>query len=86
MAVYRVPGARVRRVAYVPRLDVAIRARPILMFTAARKARPPIFTENARGDRTTSKFLLSAVDSSSFTAQTANGNFPDTEIRDDPRG
>lgn len=73
----RSPGPRVRRIGYEARLDLAIRAGPILL--SRTKDRPDVLTERGAGDRTTSQAELNSITSSSFSSQTAGSAYPQAD-------
>ena len=65
---------RGRRIAYDPRLDLALRARAPTLFRAQQRARPEVLAEKARFDRAASQ--VPHYDSSSFGLQTSYEQFP----------
>ena len=65
-------GSRGRRIAYDPRLDLAVRARVPTLFRAQQRERPEILTEKARSDRNATQ--VQHYDSSSFGLQ---ASYPD---------
>lgn len=76
-----------RRIAYEPRLDLAIRAGEIMLFRGRSKLRPSSLNELGRGSRITSVTQRAQISSDSLGSQFAytgggsGGNWPS----DDPR-
>lgn len=60
---------RVRRIAYEPRLDLAIRANAAMLFRGRGKLRPDAIVEIGRGDRVTSVTARALLSTASIGAQ-----------------
>lgn len=78
-------SARVRYVAYAPRLDLAIRAVPVYKFHAPIK-RPEVLTERAHADIVFTKRGLGSTDSASYGWQAGGSTNPGGPSRDPGNG